>query len=125
MNNEEINYIEGTNIPKPRYREVTETNEDYIAYLEDYYQKYFPNINPGFNLDAEALEKASEMTLEAPVKPKEIFRIMGIYVSEKMIQRKKEPGYAARCVEFLRNLRNNLTPTNDYDNVAFEGGKTR
>ena len=41
---EERELVPGTNIPKPRYREYYESDEDYVAYLKDYYSKYFPEI---------------------------------------------------------------------------------
>ena len=47
-------YIPGTNILKPRDRNFYETDDEYVKYLEQYYEKYFPtkdfkglaNINP-------------------------------------------------------------------------------
>lgn len=41
---EERELVPGTNIPKPRYRDSNESDEDYVAYLKDYYSKYFPEI---------------------------------------------------------------------------------
>lgn len=35
-------YIPGTNILKPRNRDIYETDEEYVKYLEEYYEKYFP-----------------------------------------------------------------------------------
>ena len=35
-------YIAGTNIRKPRYRGIYETDEEYEHYLSDYYGQYFP-----------------------------------------------------------------------------------
>jgi len=35
-------YIPGTNIYKPRYRDIYETDEEYETYLECYYNVYFP-----------------------------------------------------------------------------------
>ena len=40
MINEE-EFIPGTNIPKPRYRKVNETDEEYEQFLEEYYSRYF------------------------------------------------------------------------------------
>ena len=34
--------IPGTNIPRPRNREVTETDQQYVEYLKAYYEQYFP-----------------------------------------------------------------------------------
>lgn len=45
MNTEEnIEYIPGTNIPKPRVRGIYETDEEYIKYLKEYYNMYFPEV---------------------------------------------------------------------------------
>ena len=41
VNNEEDNIISGTEIPKPRNRELNESNEEYISYLKDYYDNVF------------------------------------------------------------------------------------
>ena len=41
LNNEEENTISGTEIPKPRNRELNESNEEYISYLKDYYDNVF------------------------------------------------------------------------------------
>lgn len=37
---EELEFIEGTSIPKPRPRKTYETDEEYEKYLEDHYNKY-------------------------------------------------------------------------------------
>lgn len=36
------NYIAGTTIRKPRDRNTYETDEEYVEYLREYYEKYFP-----------------------------------------------------------------------------------
>ena len=41
-------FIPGTNIPRPRNRgeeDPYETDEQYVEYLRDYYNNYFPNVN--------------------------------------------------------------------------------
>lgn len=38
-------YIEGTNIRKPRYREIYETDEEYVEFLERFYEHFFSNVN--------------------------------------------------------------------------------
>ena len=40
-------YIPGTNIRKPRYRKVNETDEEYEKFLEEYYSKYFTEEQMG------------------------------------------------------------------------------
>ncbi len=41
LKEENIEYIPNTNIPKPRQREIYETDEEYDIYLKDYYKKAF------------------------------------------------------------------------------------
>lgn len=36
-------YIAGTTIRRPRNREINESDEEYVAFLEEYYNYYFPN----------------------------------------------------------------------------------
>lgn len=38
-------YIDGTNIRKPRYRGTYETDEEYVAFLERFYEHFFQNEN--------------------------------------------------------------------------------
>lgn len=40
--NNEQDLINGTNIPKPRIRNDKETDEEYVEYLKNYYNTYFP-----------------------------------------------------------------------------------
>lgn len=42
---EEQELIPGTNIPRPRYRGVYETDEEYVEYLKNYYGEYFPELS--------------------------------------------------------------------------------
>ena len=39
-------YIEGTNIRKPRVRGIYETDEEYVEFLERFYNHHFPNVEP-------------------------------------------------------------------------------
>ena len=41
---EEQEFMPGTNIPRPRYRDTYETDEQYVEYLKEYYSKYFPEV---------------------------------------------------------------------------------
>lgn len=49
MQSEEINvmlddeYIPGTNVRKPRAQKLGETSDEYLEYLERYYESFFPN----------------------------------------------------------------------------------
>ena len=45
MIDDNIEYIPGTNIPKPRDRGVYETDEEYVEFLKNYYEQYFPNTS--------------------------------------------------------------------------------
>ena len=38
-----VEYIPGTNIPKPREMSYLETEKEYVEYLKEYYEKHFPN----------------------------------------------------------------------------------
>ena len=38
-------YIPGTNIRKPRWRGINESDEEYVNYLSDYYGRYFPQTS--------------------------------------------------------------------------------
>ena len=40
-------YIPGTNIRKPRYRNLYETDEEYERFLENYYSRYFTEEQMG------------------------------------------------------------------------------
>lgn len=40
-------FIQGTNIHVPREKKVNETEEEYLAYLDQYYSKYFPEKKGG------------------------------------------------------------------------------
>lgn len=51
-------YIEGTNVIKPRDRRVDETDEEYTAFLEKYYQEHF--YIPGTNILKPRDRKANE-----------------------------------------------------------------
>ena len=39
-------YIDGTDIRKPRARGIYETDEEYTAFLEEFYNHYFPDVEP-------------------------------------------------------------------------------
>ena len=39
-------YIPGTDIRRPRDRETYETDEEYVEFLEDFYNHHFPNVEP-------------------------------------------------------------------------------
>ena len=41
---EEQELMPGLNIPRPRYRDTYETDEEYVEYLKGYYSKYFPEV---------------------------------------------------------------------------------
>lgn len=62
MENENIEYIPGTNIPKPRLRGINEDDASYIAYLKEYYNKYFPET------EKEASNTVVESKIEEPEK---------------------------------------------------------
>lgn len=47
----ETELIPGTNIPRPRYREAHETDEEYVDYLRGYYANYFPDTVENLNTD--------------------------------------------------------------------------
>lgn len=55
-------YIEGTNVIKPRDRRVDETDEEYTAFLEKYYQEHF--YIPGTNILKPRDRKANETNEE-------------------------------------------------------------
>ena len=42
-------YIPGTDIRRPRGRETYETDEEYVEFLERFYNHYFPNSNENIN----------------------------------------------------------------------------
>ena len=48
--------IPGTNILKPRDRDYLETDEEYEAYLKEYYDYYFPNTSANNNVVAEEID---------------------------------------------------------------------
>lgn len=67
-------YIPGTNILKPRNRGYEETDEEYVKYLEEYYNKYFPKESKGLmTIDGNAPKSLA--VLDDVKKPEEIEKL--------------------------------------------------
>ena len=62
---EPIEYIPGTDIPRPRYRLDDEKDEDYVKFLEDYYSKH--TFNKTEEKNNEEPTKTEEPVVQSPL----------------------------------------------------------
>ena len=104
-------YIEGTNIRKPRVRGIYETDEEYVEFLERFYNHHFPNVEPVTvrifgDVDTFAEEDFSEG-----------------YIPHTNIRRPRERGIYEtdeEYVEFLERFYNHYFP-NSNENINTNG----
>ena len=57
-------YIPGTNIPRPRYRGVYETDEEYTEYLEEYYNRVFQQQEENNNIPTPPIPETIDNNIE-------------------------------------------------------------
>lgn len=108
-------YIPGTNILKPRDRNFYETDDEYVKYLEQYYEKYFPtkdfkglaNINP---------DEPKGLALLDDVKKTD--EIKNVEEAIKSIENNKDDGLD----NSLKELKSNIPDNYDLDGAPIIGG---
>ena len=72
-------YIPGTHIRKPRFRGDYETDEEYVAYLADYYGRYFPQaVQETRENDSTYSYRRDEIIQDLPIYSRQPSRFTGV-----------------------------------------------
>lgn len=82
---EEDEFIPGTVIRKPRFREAYESDDDYLIYLSNYYGNYFPAASEkNMENNCTYSMRREEIIQDLPIYSKQVSRYSGIMSNEEI-----------------------------------------
>lgn len=77
-------FIPGTRIRKPRYRDPYETDEEYVAYLAEYYGRYFPQAQQETRENTTYHLTKDEIIQDLPIHSQEPSRYTGVMTDDEI-----------------------------------------